>query len=97
MLGAHAGIGAELVNTGQTSGLVTGTPSINGPGLQSNLAANGINGFNAGQLSFILFNSTASRLLRRHLDLVAESPEMQRTGHGLFLDDVAVPKFRPAP
>jgi type IV pilus assembly protein PilQ len=63
VLGAHAGIGAELVNTGRNSGLVTGVPVINGPGLQSDLAANGLNGFNAGQLSFILFNSTASRLL----------------------------------
>src|SRR5205814_5622546 len=40
-----------------------GTPVINGPGLNSNLPANGLNGFNAGSLSFILFNSALTRLL----------------------------------
>ncbi|MGE5149360.1 MAG: type IV pilus secretin PilQ, partial [Rhodospirillaceae bacterium] len=61
--GARVAQGAELVNTGQFAGVVAGTPVINAGGLQSNLAAGGLNGFNAGQLSFILFNSTASRLL----------------------------------
>ncbi|HEY5898355.1 MAG TPA: type IV pilus secretin PilQ [Burkholderiales bacterium] len=61
--GSRLATGAELVNTGQFAGLVRGTPVINGPGLQSNFPANGLNGFSAGQLSFILFNSTASRLL----------------------------------
>jgi type IV pilus assembly protein PilQ len=61
--GGNLAIGGELVNTGQFAGLVQGTPVINGPGLQSNLPANGLNGFNAGQLSFILFNSAATRLL----------------------------------
>src|SRR5207247_3568094 len=35
----------------------------NGPGLNSNLPASGLNGFNSGQISFILFNSALSRLL----------------------------------
>ncbi len=62
-VGVNANVGAELVNTGQAAGIVTGTPVINGPGLNSNLPASGLNGFNAGQVSFILFNSTLSRLL----------------------------------
>jgi type IV pilus assembly protein PilQ len=61
--GARLAQGAELANTGQFAGVVSGTPVINNQGLQSNLAAGGLNGFNAGQLSFILFNSTASRML----------------------------------
>jgi type IV pilus assembly protein PilQ len=56
-------IGAELVNTGQAAGLVQGTPVINGPGLNSNFPAAGLNAFNAGQFSFILFNSAVTRLL----------------------------------
>src|SRR3954470_2936191 len=61
--GVGTNVGAELVNTGQAAGLVQGTPVINGPGLNSNLPANGLNGFSAGQLSFILFNSALTRLL----------------------------------
>jgi type IV pilus assembly protein PilQ len=61
--GANVAIGGELVNTGQFANLVQGTPVINGPGLQSNFPANGLNGFNAGQLSFILFNAATTRLL----------------------------------
>src|SRR3954451_343265 len=61
--GANVAVGGELVNTGQFAGLVQGTPVLNGPGLQSSLPANGLNGFNAGQLSFILFNSAATRIL----------------------------------
>ena len=65
--GSRVATGAELVNTGQGAGLVTGTPSINGNGLQSNLPANGLNGFNAGQLSFILFNESITRMLSLEL------------------------------
>ena len=61
--GANVAVGGELVNTGQFANLVQGTPVINGPGLQSNFPANGLNGFNAGQLSFILFNAATTRLL----------------------------------
>jgi type IV pilus assembly protein PilQ len=62
-LGVNANVGGELVNTGQAAGVVQGTPVINGPGLNSNLPASGLNGFDAGQISFILFNSSLSRLL----------------------------------
>jgi len=61
--GIGANIGAEVVNTGQAAGLVQGTSVINGPGLNSNLPANGLNGFAAGSLNFLLFNSALSRLL----------------------------------
>jgi type IV pilus assembly protein PilQ len=56
-------IGGELVNTGQSMGIVQGTPVINGPGLNSNLPAQGLNGFNPGQISFILFNNALTRFL----------------------------------
>src|SRR4051795_6540424 len=61
--GGNLAVGAELINTGQFAGLVQGTPVLNGPGLQSSLPANGLNGFNAGQLSFILFKSAATPIL----------------------------------
>jgi type IV pilus assembly protein PilQ len=60
-------IGAELVNTGQGMGVVTGTPVINGPGLNTNFPAGGLNAFNAGQISFILFNSSLTRFLNLEL------------------------------
>jgi type IV pilus assembly protein PilQ len=60
-------IGAELVNTGQGMGVVTGTPVINGQGLNSNFPAAPLNTFNAGQLSFILFNSALTRFLNLEL------------------------------
>lgn len=56
-------VGAELVNTGQAAGLVQGTAVVNGPGLNSNFPAAGLNSFNAGQVSFMLFNSALTRLL----------------------------------
>src|SRR5919198_282677 len=61
--GVRANVGAEIVNTGQALGIVQGTPVINGPGLNANLPAAGLNSFNAGQLTFILFNSSLSRFL----------------------------------
>jgi type IV pilus assembly protein PilQ len=63
VLGARNAVGADLNNTGQAVGLVAGTASLTGPGLQSNLPATGLNGFNAGQFSFILANAAASRIL----------------------------------
>jgi type IV pilus assembly protein PilQ len=60
-------VGAELVNTGQAMGIVQGVPVINGPGLNANLPAAGLNAFNAGQLSFILFNSALTRFLNLEL------------------------------
>src|SRR3954468_19483120 len=62
-LNVGANLGAELVNTGQAAGFVQGTAVINGPGLNANLPAAGLNAFNAGQFSFILFNSALTRLL----------------------------------
>ena len=56
-------LGAELVNTGQAAGFVQGTAVINGPGLNANFPAAGLNTFNAGQMSFILFNSALTRFL----------------------------------
>ncbi len=56
--------GADLNNTQQAAGLVTGIPSLTGPGLQSSLPAQtGFNAFNAGQLSLVLFNASLSRIL----------------------------------
>ncbi len=63
ILGARSTIGAELNNTGQSAGLVQGVPNIVPNGLQSSLPANGLNGFPAGQFSFILANAAASRIL----------------------------------
>jgi type IV pilus assembly protein PilQ len=63
VLGARPTFGAELTNTAQSAGLTVGTPSLQGPGLQSNLPAIGLNGFNAGQFSFVLANAAASRVL----------------------------------
>ncbi|HEU4645345.1 MAG TPA: type IV pilus secretin PilQ [Burkholderiales bacterium] len=60
-------IGAELVNTGQAMGVVQGDPVINGPGLNSNFPAAGLNAFNAGAVSFILFNSSLTRFLNLEL------------------------------
>jgi type IV pilus assembly protein PilQ len=56
-------IGGTIVNTGQAMGIVQGTPAINGPGLNSDLPAAGANNFPAGQISFILFNSSITRFL----------------------------------
>jgi len=61
--GAPLVLGADLGNTGQAAGLVQGTPVITGPGLQTNLPAAGLNAFNAGTFSFMLFNAAMSRIL----------------------------------
>lgn len=59
--------GAELVNTGQLNGIVTGTPTINAGGLQVNLPSAGIGGATAGTFSTLIFNSSRSRLLALEL------------------------------
>jgi len=56
-------IGSEVVNTGQAAGLVQGQAVINGPGLNTNFPAAGLNSFNAGSLNFLLFNSALTRFL----------------------------------
>ncbi|MGH8686991.1 MAG: type IV pilus secretin PilQ [Burkholderiales bacterium] len=65
--GVGANVGAELVNTGQAMGIVQGTPVINGNGLNTNFPAGPLNTFNAGTLSFILFNSGLTRFLNLEL------------------------------
>jgi type IV pilus assembly protein PilQ len=77
--GTRLNVGAELVNTGQALGAVQGTAVINGPGLSANLPAAGLNSFNAGQLSFILFNSGLSRLLN------IEISAMEADGRGKII------------
>ena len=61
--GARLNVGAELGNTATAAGLVGGTPLLTGNGLQSNFPAGPLNGFSAGQFSFVLFNSSMSRVL----------------------------------
>jgi len=62
-LNVGVNIGAELVNTSQAAGITEGQALTNGPGLNSNFPAAGLNAFNAGQFSFVLFNSGLTRLL----------------------------------
>jgi type IV pilus assembly protein PilQ len=61
--GVRTTVGAELQNTGQAAGIVAGTPTLTGNGLQSNFPAGGLNGFSAGQFSFVLANAAASKVL----------------------------------
>jgi type IV pilus assembly protein PilQ len=70
ILGARSTVGAELQNTAQAAGLVQGTPVLTGNGLQSNFPAVGLNGFSAGQFSFILANAAASRILSLEISAV---------------------------
>jgi type IV pilus assembly protein PilQ len=56
-------VGAELVNTSQAAGITAGSPVTNAAGLNADLPAAGLNAFQRGQLSFVLFNSSVTRLL----------------------------------
>ncbi len=76
--------GADIVNTGQTAGVVTGTPTINAGGLQVNLPAGGIGGAVAGTFSTLIFNSSFSRLLA--LELTA----LQADGKGKIISSPRV-------
>jgi type IV pilus assembly protein PilQ len=60
-------IGAELANTGQALGVVQGTPVVNGPGLSADFPAAGLNSFQRGQFSFVLFNQSLTRLINVEL------------------------------
>jgi type IV pilus assembly protein PilQ len=70
--GSRVTTGAELGNTGQAAReagtqVVTGTPLLTNNGLQVSLPAAGLNAFNAGTFSFILFNEGLSRFLSLEL------------------------------
>jgi type IV pilus assembly protein PilQ len=56
-------IGADVTNNAQSLGVVTGTPTLVPNQQQVNLPAAGLNGFNAGTLSFILFKKDFSRFI----------------------------------
>jgi type IV pilus assembly protein PilQ len=60
---AGPGIGAAGFNTGQVSTI----PNFLTDGMNVNLPAAGLNAFNAGQFSFVLFNSSATRFLNLEL------------------------------
>jgi type IV pilus assembly protein PilQ len=60
-------VGAELDNTGQAMGVLQGTPTFSDAGLNSNFRAPGLNSFQPGQISFILFNSSLTRFLNLEL------------------------------
>jgi type IV pilus assembly protein PilQ len=64
--------GGPPVSGVQTAGAATST-------LGANLPANGLNGFNAGQFSFILFNSAATRFLN------IEISAMEADGRGKII------------
>jgi type IV pilus assembly protein PilQ len=61
--GARANIGGGLEDTGFHTGQTATTPDFIGNSLSSNMRAAGLNGFNAGQLSFVLFNTQLTRFL----------------------------------
>src|SRR6185503_6649329 len=70
--GSRVTVGAELGNTtvaAREGGnqIVNGTPAVNGQGLQVNLPASGLLGFNPAQLSFVLFNESLSNVLSLEL------------------------------
>jgi type IV pilus assembly protein PilQ len=65
--GVGMNVGAELVNTSQAAGLTQGTANTNAGGLNSDLPAAGLNTFNTGRFSFILFNNSLSRVLNVEL------------------------------
>jgi type IV pilus assembly protein PilQ len=59
----RADFGASLADTGFHTGQVATTPNFLTDALNANFPAAGLNTFNAGQFSFILFNSAATRFL----------------------------------
>ncbi len=65
--GPGANIGAEVVNTSQAAGFTQGTPTTNAGGLNTDFPAAGLNAFNPGRISFVLFNRSFTRLLNLEL------------------------------
>jgi type IV pilus assembly protein PilQ len=61
--GARATVGGGLEATGFQTGQITTQPDFTGNSLSSNMRAAGLNGFSAGQFSFILFNTQMTRFL----------------------------------
>ncbi len=61
--GARIGAGGGLEDTGFHTGQTATIPDFIGNSLSTNMKAAGLNTFNAGQFSFILFNSALSRLV----------------------------------
>jgi len=68
--GVGVNVGAELVNTSQALGVTAGTPVTNAGGLNTDMPAAGLNTFPTGRLSFILFNSSLSRVLNLELSAI---------------------------
>ena len=60
-------LGAGLADTGFHTGQISTTPDFFGNATNVNLPAAGLNAFAAGQFSFILFNSAATRFLNLEL------------------------------
>jgi type IV pilus assembly protein PilQ len=65
--GVGMNVGGELVNTSQAAGITTGVANTNAGGLNADLPAAGLNNFNTGRFSFILFNNSLSRVLNVEL------------------------------
>jgi type IV pilus assembly protein PilQ len=65
--GARYTVGGGLEDTGAHTGQTTTTPDFIGNSLSNNMRAAGLNGFSAGQFSFILFNTQMTRFLNLEL------------------------------
>jgi type IV pilus assembly protein PilQ len=61
--GARATIGGGLEDTGFHTGQSATNPDFIANSLSNNMRAGGLNGFNAGQFSFVLFNTSMTRFL----------------------------------
>jgi len=65
--GAKFSVGGGLEDTGFHTGQTSTAPDFIGNSLSNNMRAAGLNGFNAGQFSFILFNQQLTRFLNLEL------------------------------
>lgn len=61
--GVRYTLGAGIADTGFHTGQISTTPNFNSNSLMTNLPASNIAGKQAGQFSFVLFNSSATRFL----------------------------------
>src|SRR5262245_34543954 len=62
--------GGSLADTGFHTGQVSPTPNFITDSLNTNFPAGGLNSFNAGQFSLILFNSAATRFLNLEIQAI---------------------------